>query len=274
MDEAFESSVLYDTIEIAVAVPINRRLNISFEQYCKNLAEINSGYARIFCLNPFRSVQSAKIRVGEVSFKITYEPFPMDSELLASSAKLTSWWPNSMSLIGCHEATIRISTMSKPDTRLTDILELTALTRDAIESTDCEAVYWGDGIINSKEDFLQLSKSVKSTTFVSMLWVNIKAHELDDGSFRLYTYGLEYFKLPDLEIDYFRADVPGAVIAIICLLVDSLILGRTELIILDESPPPLSFGETVYGVLGNSFMNPAEIVCKLRWSSDKTRTRE
>ena len=257
-----------ELLEISAVVPINKRVDNTFEEFCNYLSDSSNVSSRRSCKNLLSPLQTADIQLGEGAFSITYGPFPMDSKLLASRARLTSWWPDALSYISSHEATLRISTKSKPESRLTDVLRLTELTRNVAKSTDCAGVYWGDGIINSKEEFMRLSENVRSTKFVSKLWVNIKAYELDDGSFLLGTYGLEVFDLPDIEIDGFRADVPGAVIAIICQLLDSLILGGTELKLVNDSPPPLSFGDTVYGVLGNSFMNSADVVCKLRWSGD------
>lgn len=220
----------------------------------------NGFLGEVFHLRQERSTE-LNLSVGSYEFLVKLHKTPIRSDVLESRCELSSWWPNAKNDLSRHTAFIEIVGNSPQRlNRVHESVAATYISTEIVKLTKAAGVYWGDGILNSASDFIELAAVVRPQKLIAGLWVNVKAYRLDDGDFQLCTFGLDAFECADIEIPRFRSDSPGQVVASVCDVIERLLLG--EIALIDNQEIRWDNDQEVKVRYGRSFMNPHDCVAQ------------
>lgn len=209
-----------------------------------------------------QSNSEVRVQINGNIFRIILRREPIDPDVLAACCVLSSWWRDAQDELTGHSAHLVIANAENAVLdRVGEAVLATHLAAELLKLTAAPGIYWGDGILNSASDFIELAASVRSDNLNASLWINVKAYECDDGSFKLSTFGLAAFDQPDIEVDSFISNNPGQVIGRVCNLIERLLLGQVAL--LENERVRWGDVEEVFVTFGSSFMNPDDCVAKL-----------
>ena len=166
---------------------------------------------------------------SEFSFTLELDPTPIPTLHLDSLCTLTTWWKDAKSQLKKQKCGILLSVTSSTIEHIQAAIYLSHIVCEIIELYPVVGVLWGKGILNEANDFKKLAQQVTETSLIPSLWVNIRVIRLDNGSYCLYTLGLEEFDRLDLEIDSFESNDPSKFVRFVHSLLEAEMLGRIVL---------------------------------------------
>lgn len=186
----------------------------------------------------------------------------LPQDYLENRAFLSSWWRTALEDLSEHVAYLECEIEATGDASpVTSAVLLTHIVAVYLRHADGLGVYWGDGILNNAETFLELSESVRRDALQGILWVNIRAISFDDGSVTLTTFGLADFDLHDIEIDRVTTNDAGGIVGYVCHLIEQWLLGTIQLPSDTAIPGPENM--SMRSETGNSWVRDGDEVIKL-----------
>jgi hypothetical protein len=113
----------------------------------------------------------------------------------------TAWyWPTACEALRGHKAHVIVSLNQASLQPTEQALLLTKLVAAVAATTNSAGIYWGAGtVVHSPEEFLNQSKDVSPESMPLMLWIDFRLQEEADGSFTMFTTGMEAFGLMEIE---------------------------------------------------------------------------
>jgi hypothetical protein len=137
---------------------------------------------------------------GEIAF-ISLMPAPYPWEDLEGPCA-TSWlWRESKNELSNHKKHMIISWMTRIDDPVVKSLVLSQLTASVLEATNGIGVYWGNSaLVNKKDVFCSMVYDIHEDGIPLFLWIDYRIEQHSSGELNLITYGLDKFKVMELEV--------------------------------------------------------------------------
>lgn len=141
-------------------------------------------------------------------FALVSAPIPWDD--LEGPCATAWYWPDACEKLKGHKAHAVVSLSSTSLEPVEQALLLTKLLASVAATTDSAGIYWGAGtVVHSPEMFLDQSSGIALEYLPLMLWIDFRLQEEADGTFTMFTTGLEAFGLMEIEAVRVKGDSEG-----------------------------------------------------------------
>jgi hypothetical protein len=139
--------------------------------------------------------------MDQYHIKIIHVPSAIPQEALEYPIKTAYYWKGARTIMTGHKSHYVVAVSSKKASVIEKYLILTKIVFSLGQYFDTVGIYWNPSYqIFKPQHYFSFSSLIHENKFPVPIWIKVVADKNDDGSYNLYTEGMENFNQREMEI--------------------------------------------------------------------------
>ncbi len=161
-------------------------------------------------LLPGSTVEIDDLKVTEPSYRVVLDGHPCVVGLIDSpmpwdeleTACAGSWlWHKASDIMRRHSAHLVVSVSPENQSRIQRTLLLTRLAAACARAHNARGIYWRDArLVHEPKTFFDMTHQASTNALPTLLWINFRMDQNQNGAMNLYTIGLAAFDCMEIEV--------------------------------------------------------------------------
>jgi hypothetical protein len=139
--------------------------------------------------------------VGDFTAAATLVPRSIPQSQLEGPAATAWYWPEAAAALAKHQAHILVTLVDEGGPAVKKAEALTRLSAAMAGTAPSVGVFWGPGrLVHPPQAFIDQAAQRRDGDWPLFLWIDFRIEQQNDGSWRLYTTGLEALGQNEIEV--------------------------------------------------------------------------
>ena len=139
--------------------------------------------------------------LGKDRAAVALMPTPIPWAKLDGPCATAWWWPEAAEKMQGHTSHILVALVGEAGNLIQQHITLTHLTAAIASHTDAVGIFWGSGaLVHEPNDFIAQAQQLSGEDLPLHLWIDFRIEQNEDGSYRLFTTGMDAFGQLEIEI--------------------------------------------------------------------------
>jgi hypothetical protein len=145
--------------------------------------------------------------IGEYTAAVTLVPRPVPWSQLEGPCATAWYWPTAGEALKDNQAHLLVALVDEGSKSIEKSMALTQLVAGLVGTAPTQGVFWGPGrLVHPSQAFLDQAQQMSPRDLPLFLWIDFRVEQEADGTYRLYTTGLEALGKSEIEIREFAGE--------------------------------------------------------------------
>jgi hypothetical protein len=145
--------------------------------------------------------ESCSCVLADATIAISLMPMPIPWSQIEGPCATAWYWPEAAESLRNHQFHLIVAVTGSPHDKIDTALLLTKLVAFVAKGVQADGIYWGEGtLVHSVESFLNQALEMSREYLPLYLWIDFRVNSEENSSLTLFTTGMKYFGLMEIEI--------------------------------------------------------------------------